>query len=124
MGASADASNVTLPTTRLLLYIKKRRMAHFVNASGRLPPAALISAEMKAMMPHGKIAKAVGLINRVAEEWYRQFHIWAYQLRGYTVLCDRHFLFEYCPDAVSSNAKDQCLSVRIHSWLLRRLFPK
>lgn len=124
MGASVDASNVSLPTSRLLLYIKKRRMRHFLDASGRLPPASLMSAEMKAKMPRGKIAKTVGLINRVAEEWYRQFHVWAYQLRGYTVLCDRHYLFEYCPDAVSSNAEDQWLSVRIHSWMLRRLFPK
>ena len=124
MGASVDASNVSLPTTRLLLYIKKRRMAHFVDVSGRLPPAALMSAEMKAKMPGGKIAKALGLLNRVAEEWYRQLHVWAYRLRGYTVLCDRHFLFEYCPDSASSHAKDEPVSVRIHSWLLRRLFPK
>ncbi len=124
MGASVDASNVSLPTTRLLQYIKKRRMAHFVDTSGRLPPATLMSEEMRAKMPRGKIAKAVGLVNRVAEEWYRQLHVWAYQLRGYSVLCDRHFLFEYCPDAVSIDAKDQWLSVRIHSWLLRRLFPK
>jgi thymidylate kinase len=124
MGASIDASNVSLPTTRLLLNLKKRRMERFVDASGRLPPAALMTPEMKAIMPAGKFAKALGLVNRVAEEWYRQLHVWAYRLRGYTVLCDRHFLFEYCPDAASSHEKDEPLSVRIHSWLLRRLFPK
>jgi thymidylate kinase len=51
-------------------------------------------------------------------------HVWAYRLRGYTVLCDRHFLFEYCPDVGSDREADQLLSVRIHAWLLRRLFPK
>lgn len=124
MGSSMDASNVILPTTRLLMYIKKRRMARFVKASGRLPPATLMSEEMKEKLPSGKIVKALGLVNRVAEEWYRQLHVWVYRLRGYTVLCDRHFLFEYCPDAESDREADQQLSVRIHAWLLKHLFPK
>lgn len=124
MGASIEASNVILPTSRLLMYIKKRRMARFVDASGRLPPTTLMTVEMKESMPGGKIAKALGVVNRIAEEWYRQLHVWMYRMRGYTVLCDRHFLFEYCPDVESDREADQLLSVRIHAWLLSRLFPK
>jgi ABC-type dipeptide/oligopeptide/nickel transport system ATPase component len=124
MGVSMDASNVILPTTRLLMYIKKRRMARYVAPSERLPPSTLMTSEMKKALPSGRITKALGLMNRVAEEWYRQMHVWIYCLRGYTVICDRHFLFEYCPDAELHRSTDQLMSVRIHAWILRRLFPR
>jgi thymidylate kinase len=124
MGASINSSNVVLPTTRLLMHIKRRRMARFVDASESLPPSALMTSEMKEALPSGKITKALGLVNRVAEEWYRQLHVWVYRCRGYTVLCDRHFLFEYFPDVDSDRGSSQLLSVRIHEWILRRLFPR
>jgi thymidylate kinase len=124
MGASINSSNVVLPTTRLLMYIKRRRMARFVDASESLPPSALMTPEMKEALPSGKITKVLGLVNRVAEEWYRQLHVWVYRCRGYTVLCDRHFLFEYFPDVDQDSGSSQPLSVRIHAWILRRLFPR
>ena len=124
MGVSMDSSDVVLPTTRLLMYLKRRRMARFVDKSERMPPSTLMTSEMKQALPSGKLTKALGLVNRVAEDWYRQLHVWMYRLRGYTVLCDRHFIFEYCPDIASHSGNNELLSVRIHTWILKHLFPR
>jgi thymidylate kinase len=45
-------------------------------------------------------------------------------LRGYSVLCDRHYLFEYCPDSPSNQKTDALLSERIHNRLLSMLYPQ
>ena len=124
MGASTEASNVTLPTSRLLTSMKRRRIAQISGESNRLPPAAMMTDAMSARLPRGKIVKALGVINRIAEEWYRQVFVWYYTWRGYIVICDRHFLYEYSPDIQSLGSKDQRLSVRLHASLLSRFFPK
>ena len=124
MGASIDRSNISLPTSRLLTYLKRKRVAPLVEETGALPPAALMSDEMKQRVPRGRIVKAIGAINRSAEEWYRQGFVWAYQLRGYIVICDRHFLYEYFPNSRTFFAERQLLSVRIHAFMLRHFYPK
>lgn len=124
MGASIDRSNISLPTSRLLTHLKRKRVAPLIEDTGALPPAALMSDEMKQRVPRGRIVKAIGVINRSAEEWYRQLFVWAYQLRGYIVICDRHFLYEYFPNSLSFFAERQLLSVRIHAFVLRHCYPK
>jgi thymidylate kinase len=124
MGASIDSSNFALPTSRLLSYLKRRTLRPMLASSGAVPPAALLSDDMKNRLPRGRIVKGLGLVNRVAEEWYRQFFVWAYRLCGSVVLCDRHFLFDYaCRGLGSQNGKMQ-FSVRVHCALLNRLYPK
>lgn len=124
MGASIDSSNVALPTSRLATYLKRRRMRPLLADYGTLPPAALMSDEMKNRLPQRKITKAIGLINRVAEEWYRQLFIWAHRLCGSVVLCDRHFLFDYAAVSPINPSENPRLSVRVHSVLLNWLYPK
>ena len=124
MGASTDASNVTLPTSRLLARYKRRRLARHIDHAQALPPAAIMSDEMKNNLPKGRIVKALGVINRIAEEWYRQLHVWIYGLRGYVVVCDRHFLYEYFPDSETLRSSDRRFSVRLHAAMLSRLYPK
>ena len=124
MGASIDSSNFALPTSRLLNYLKRRTIRPMLCDSGVLPPAVLMSDEMKSRLPRGKIVKALGLVNRVAEEWYRQLFVWEYRLCGRIVLFDRHFLFDYASNSFGTRNKPMPLSVRIHSALLSRLYPK
>ena len=124
MGASLEASNISLPTSRLLVTMKRRRLAQISTDYDRLPPAALMTDAMSARLPTGKAVKAFGVINRIAEEWYRQFFVWYYTWRGYIVICDRHFLYEYFPDSKSLDSKDRRLSVRLHESLLRRFYRK
>jgi thymidylate kinase len=59
----------------------------------------------------------------VAEEWYRQLLVWSYRINGYSVLCDRHYLFEYCPNSTSTRAADRLLSQRLHNGLLAKFYP-
>ena len=124
MGASIEASDISLPTSRLLVTMKRRRLGHISAEHDRLPPAAMMTDEMRARLPRGKAVKALGVINRIAEEWYRQVFVWYYTLRGYIVICDRHFLYEYFPDSKSLGSKDRRLSVRFHASLLRHYYPK
>jgi len=95
-----------------------------LDDQGRMPPIELMTEKMKAKLHRGPFLKVLGMINRIAEEWYRQLIVWSYRLRGYSVLCDRHYLFEYCPDNRSSRQPSIRLSERIHKWQLSRLYPE
>jgi len=123
MGPAIGSSNYALPTSRLLNYLKRRAVKPGMSDSESLPPMALMNEEAKSRLPGGRLFKALGLINRVAEEWYRQIILWTYRLRGYIVLCDRHYIFEHCPNRTSYRSNDEILSVRIHEWLLRHFYP-
>ena len=46
----------------------------------------------------GPLRAAVRLGNRLAEEWFRQLLSWYYQRHGWTVLYDRHFVFDFSPE--------------------------
>ena len=124
MGASIEASNVSLPTSRFLVYLKRRRIARHIDDNRPLPPSDVMSDEIKESIPSGRIVKTLGLINRMAEEWYRQLYVWSFTVRGLVVVCDRHFLYEYCPDSEALVPADNRLSARIHRTMLSRFFPR
>lgn len=123
MGASIDSANYTLPTSRWLMRRKRRALRGALGDGDAVPPAAIMPDELKRRLPQGRLVKAVGLVNRIAEEWYRALVVKLLRLRGHTVLCDRHFLFEYCPDSPQRHAAAR-LSERIHLWQLSRLYPR
>jgi thymidylate kinase len=125
MGRSLSSANYALPTTRLLNRLKKDSVRGPVPGDGSLSPGELMSGEMRRRLPvRGRVVKALGLINRIAEEWYRQLVIQVFRVRGFSVLCDRHFLFEYCPDSAVNYHADDRLSVRIHRWMLSKCYPQ
>ena len=124
MGASIEASRIALPTSRLLVWLKRRRLKATIDANAPLPPADEMPDEMRSRLPGGFIVKGLAVVNRIAEEWYRQLYLWAYKARGYTVVCDRHFLYEYSPDSKSLRPENRPLSVRLHDGMLRRFFPR
>lgn len=124
MGPAIGSSRHALPTSRLIAYIRKRAVRELLNDSDQMPPDELKSEQMKSRLRRGRILKALGLMNRVAEEWYRQLIVWTYRFRGYSVICDRHYLFELCPDSRSAQSPDAILSQRIHDWLLSKLYPE
>ena len=124
MGPAIGSSSHALPTSRLIAYIRKRAIRPMLDSEGRMPPAELMPEKMKAKLHRGHFLKVLGLLNRVAEEWYRQIIVWGYRLRGYSVLCDRHYLFEYCPASLSSRRPDTRLTEKIHSWQLSRFYPE
>jgi thymidylate kinase len=120
MGAGIDQANYTLPTSRWLTRRKRRRLKQLMEDPDVLPPARLWSQEQRAAVSGGRLVKFVGLVNRVAEEWYRACVIATFKIRGFVVLCDRYVLFEHRLDT----NPNEPISVRIHKWLLRRLYPR
>jgi thymidylate kinase len=121
MGDNVEACNFALPTTRLLGYFRKRW--HDKNGKGRQATGQSSATGGSRTASLGQIIWAVArLVNFVGEEWYRQLLSWSYQARGYIVLYDRHFLFDFSLDGVDSDVL--AFERRLHRWILTRLYPR
>lgn len=118
MGTAIRSSNVTLPTTRFILYLKER--AQSSSAANGSDAEFTEYSEI----PRGKLGATVSLLNRLAEEWYRQIVAWIYELRGFVVIFDRHFIFEHAAHARKLREQGPRLTDRIHLWLLYNLYPE
>jgi thymidylate kinase len=97
MGISAQSGDRLLPTSRLVLWLKRRAYRKRTRErTGRDPTTAHIPAEHNeyATRHHRGLWVAARLVNRFAEAWYRQVVSQAYQARGYLVVYDRHVLFD------------------------------
>lgn len=116
MGINIDASNAALPTSYLAEFLKHwfRRNSNGHNG-------------LRGAAPNRRLGKRVGafvwnsarLVNRLVDEWYRQLLAWSYQLRGYIVLYDRHFRFDFLRE-VRHEPFDQ----RLHRLLVTRFYPR
>lgn len=124
MGVNLESSNLVLPTTRLLLEIKRAR--------GQRPDITVPRDEYLRSMTRKKFTKRVAesgksalrIVNVMAEEWFRQLIVWYYKLRGYCVLFDRHFYFDYYDHDIANTDPKRPLSSRIHGFMLEKLYPK
>jgi len=124
MGINPASSNVMLPTTRLAYGIKK--LLGVPPDTGGPPQhssrPAKASGGLTLMV--NSLRKGSSLINRTAEEWYRQIWAWYYQRRGFVVVFDRHFFADYHAYDVSDAYNARTLSQRIHGFLLSQCYPK
>lgn len=120
MGINIEASNHALPTSRLVAYFKRRLTTESgVDRCGDdLPP---VGRNAKRGLG-GWLWAACGLINRLLEEWYRQLLSWGYQIRGYAVIYDRHFLYDFTLDGIDD--EKQPADKRIHRRLLENCYPR
>jgi thymidylate kinase len=120
MGVNLESSGVMLPTTRLILAIKRRR--------GRRPD---MTASFGGRGAHGggigraadHLYAGVRLAAWVAEEWYRAFVAWTYRRQRYLVVYDRHFFYDYYASDVQPRG-GRPLASRIHGLLLEKLYPR
>lgn len=114
MGILPTSANHALPTTRIAYRLKAResRRAGIEISGGRYPS-----------VERGLLGTWARVLIRMSEEWYRQLVSWLFQLRGYVVIYDRHFVFEY---ELNPTASQDALPLaeRIHRWVLRRLYPR
>ncbi len=101
MGVSAASSNLALPGARLAARVKPR---------------------MRRGSAAARAWSAARLVNRVADEWFRQAVSWYFQLRGFVVLYDRHFVLDFAPEVVA--LRDDPLDRRLHRWLVAKLYPR
>jgi thymidylate kinase len=104
MGINTGSSNIALPSSRLA----ERAKARFGSRIewGR----------------RGWMWRLARLLNRIAEEWFRQCVSWYYQARGFTVLYDRHFIFDFSNEL--QDAVTEPLDKRVHRWLLQVCYPQ
>lgn len=118
MGINTSSSNLALPTSRLVEYLKPR----LVRAGSRSPSRAN-PASTKPTGP-GMAWRSARLVNRLAEEWFRQVVSWSWEFRGYIVLHDRHFLFDFAPELAPAGDGPEPLDHRLHRWFLAHLYPR
>jgi len=116
MGISIDSSNVALPTSRLVQFLKRMRGKARRDREGS---PALNKGKSRTTRT---LRAAARLVNRLAEEWYRQLLSWSYEIRGLVPLYDRHFLFDFAP-GINGDAPDR-LGRRIHRWHLAHIYPR
>jgi thymidylate kinase len=116
MGESIESSNVALPTSRLIAYVKRKLGLYRVPP--HVDPATVPNpAPRKA----GWIRAPLRFLNRSAEQWYRQLVTWSYIRKGHVVLFDRHFVFEYEP---GSDVEDKGFWDRLYLRWLDARFPR
>ena len=116
MGESIESSNLALPTSRLIAFIKRKLGLYSVPP--HVDPATV---PKPARRKSAWIRAPLRFVNRNAEQWYRQFVTWSYTRKGNVVLFDRHFVFEYEPGAVG---KDKGFWDRLHYRCLDAFFPR
>jgi thymidylate kinase len=124
MGVNLDSSNLVLPTTRLILEIK-RALGGRPDMAGP-PDPNRIKPRPKGPLKRvaAELKSGFRLANLMAEEWFRQILVWYYQRRGYIVLFDRHFFFDYYAHDIVNNGTGRPLTRRIHGYVLDRFYPR
>ena len=124
MGINLEASNLVLPTTRVLLEIK-RAMGRRPDAAGPPDPTR---PRQRPKQLHRRLAASIKsglrLLNQMGEEWFRQCIIWSYVRRGSVVLFDRHFFSDYYAYDIANNDKSRPWTSRIHGYMLDRWYPR
>lgn len=125
MGLSTRSSNHALPTSRLVLFLKrqiyKKRMKKSANPLLDEMPASQLEYSEET---HGWIWNTARFLNRLAEAWYRQLISLSYQLHGYVVIYDRHFFFDTAPGIINSRDQSLLLLDRLYFWFMSRWYPR
>jgi len=119
-GRKYRASNHALPTSRLVEYFKRRKNRNPERTAAWMTrrPDEKTQSDLR-----GVGCGAIGrLINRLLEEWYRQLLSWGYQIGGYAVVYDRHFLYDFTLDGI--DGEKQPADQRLHRWLLEKCYPQ
>ncbi len=124
MGINLESSNLVLPSTRLLLEIKRAR-GERPDWTGPPDPARakrLPKHPLKRAVAELKVG--LRMTNLMAEEWFRQMVVWYYLRRGNIVLFDRHFFADYYARDIVGNGVEKPLARRFHSYMLAHYYPK
>lgn len=126
MGVNPETSNHMLPTTRLVLAIK-RFMGKASHVGGppdpsrrKPPPKGIVKRALRG------VKGVLRTTNLLAEEWYRQLLGWWYQRCGFIVVFDRHFFWDYHAHDVEGDGDGapRSLAKRMHAYFLTKLYPK
>lgn len=121
MGVNLETSRVVLPTTWLLLTLKRSKGGR-PDLSPHGPGDGSAQVALGSSLRDG-LKQSLRIANLVAEEWFRQVLVWRRHSRGEIVVCDRHFYADYrAHDIVDRSHKR--LPIRVHGYLLDRWYPR
>jgi thymidylate kinase len=127
MGLNIESSNYALPTSRLIYYLK---LLKYKKKNKNLKDVKLKNLSLhelnddRSIDTRSKIGATARMVNRMAEAWYRQIISWIFQLRGYTVLYDRHYIFDSSTNQTGEELKKQRLTTKMHRWMINNLLSK
>ncbi len=125
MGFSTRSSNYALPTSRLVLAIKR-----IMYRNGRKKSPSPVSDDIPAdqleysEQAHGRFWNTARFLNRTAEAWFRQLIVINHLLHGYVVIFDRHFYFDSAPVMIDQNKPVLPFSDRLFFWFINHWYPK
>lgn len=123
MGISAQSGDHLLPTSRLVLQLRRRAHRRRVPGTGSTNVRIPADQYEYSARDRGGLWVAARLVNRFAEAWYRQLVSWSYQARGYVVIYDRHVLFDTGVLDPRPGRRMQA-SERVFRRLMRSFFPR
>ncbi len=127
MGLNIESSNHSLISSKLIYFYKvyKYKKKQGIKGSLKKQNLSLHSLNEERMIDtRGKLGATFRMLNRIAEQLYRQLIATGYQLRGYNVLYDRHFLFDGAIDEVRTKKIDHRMTTRFYHWMLTKVLPK
>lgn len=141
MGINAGSSNYMLPTTRWWKNRNIKRKASEGATKGKDAKTQSSNdlsinlarhrklAGGQRLITHGRkvvmsIRKSLGFINRILEEGYRQLIAYSYARRGYIVIFDRHFTYDYYHYDLQSQNRDWSSTRKMHGFFVKHMFPK
>jgi thymidylate kinase len=121
MGVSIGSSNIALPTSRVLLSIKRwRRRPAGQHAAGSRSSGCAPAGNRRGIKR--RLRSVARLANLAMEVCYRRVVSSILQARGFTIVYDRHYLFDYGPQVVG--ARGRVWENRARGALLQRLLPQ
>lgn len=123
MGVNLENSKLVLPTTRLLLEVKRLRGKRPDMAGP--PDPTRRKAQSKNLFKRilSEVKTGLRMANLMSEEWFRQAVISLYKRRGNVVLFDRHFFIDYYAHDIAGG-KGIPLANRVHGLMLKYLYPR
>ena len=124
MGVNHEAGNHLLPKTRFMQtwwrVMGKQRNAggpREKNGAAVVPERGMITRTLKT------VKSSLSVLNRFAEEWYRQGIAWYYMRKHCVVIFDRHFFPDYYAYDIDKHTKRTTLQ-RLHGYMLNHFYPR
>lgn len=125
MGVNHEASQHLLPTTRFMLSVRNLlgRKSYAGGPRDRKPIQETGSPKNRGKRFIKSVKSSLSLMNRFAEEWYRQFIAWYYLRRRCVVIFDRHFFPDYYAYDIAADTQ-RTFNQRVHGFMLNHFYPR
>ncbi|MEL7157834.1 MAG: hypothetical protein AAFN30_14715 [Actinomycetota bacterium] len=123
LGTGFEAQNIALPTTRLLARLKTRAYRKQLDNAPQQRPTSAHDVH-RWTVRRGPLAAAAITAHRMADQTYRSLAVWLLRRRGYDVVCDRHFLFEYAQQLLKEDRGRKPRAERLHLWFVETVCPR